>query len=57
MFVWLWIKRAIDKYDFKENIDYIRMDMNVPSTGGIAQDAYIVTIDMAKELCMVSNTE
>ena len=47
-----WIKSAIDKYDFIENEDYITIDMNVEGTKD-----YIVTLDMAKELCMVSNTE
>ena len=48
-----WIKSAIDKYDFIEKEDYICFDMNVEGT--LAQ-TYIVTLDMAKELCMVSNT-
>ena len=47
-----WIKSAIDKYDFIENEDYITIDTNVE---GVKD--YIVTLDMAKELCMVSNTE
>lgn len=46
-----WIKSAIDKYDFIENEDYITIDMNVEGTKD-----YIVTLDMAKELCLVSNT-
>lgn len=47
-----WIKSAIDKYDFIENEDYITIDMDVEGVKN-----YIVTLDMAKELCMVSNTE
>jgi anti-repressor protein len=49
-----WIKRAIEKYDFIEGEDF------VVSKNGIGSNAfidYIVSIDMAKELCMVSNTE
>lgn len=46
-----WILRAIEKYDFEENVDYSKMS----SENSKAID-YIVTLDMAKELCMVSNT-
>jgi len=46
-----WINRAIEKYDFEENFDYSKM-----SNGTSRGIDYIVTIDMAKELCMVSNT-
>jgi|GEM_PF-340896 len=57
-----WIKRAINKYDFIENIDYIRSELSLPKNGerdlsGLqGKIDYIVTLDMAKELCMVSNT-
>lgn len=47
-----WIQRAIEKYDFEENIDF-----NIFVKPNNNQKDYIVTIDMAKELCMVSNTE
>ena len=47
-----WIKTAIEKYDFIQNEDFLAIDMDVEG----AKD-YIVTLDMAKELCMVSNTE
>jgi phage anti-repressor protein len=46
-----WIKSAIDKYDFVQNEDYITIDTDVE---GIKD--YIVSLDMAKELCLVSNT-
>ena len=49
-----WIKRAIEKYDFVEDEDF------TVSKNGIGTNAfinYIVTLDMAKELCMVSNTQ
>ena len=47
-----WIKTAIEKYDFIQNEDFLSIDTDVEG----AKD-YIVTLDMAKELCMVSNTE
>jgi anti-repressor protein len=48
-----WIKTAIDKYDFIEGEDFtIHKFVN----GRATQSDYIVTLDMAKELCMVSNT-
>ena len=47
-----WIKSAIEKYDFVQNEDYITIDTDVE---GVKD--YIVSLDMAKELCMVSNTE
>ena len=50
------IQRAIEKYDFEESEDFIPMDIDV-SGNGIMEKTYIVTIDMAKELCMVSNTQ
>lgn len=46
-----WIKSAIDKYDFVQNEDYITIDTDVE---GVKD--YIVSLDMAKELCLVSNT-
>lgn len=47
-----WINRAIEKYDFEENVDYSKM-----SNGTARGIDYIVSMDMAKELCMVSNTQ
>lgn len=51
-----WIKRAIEKYDFKENIDFSILKSANPN-GGIDKIDYIVTIDMAKELAMLENNE
>lgn len=45
-----WIQRAIEKYDFEENIDYSKM-----SNGTSRGIDYIVTLDMAKELAMLEN--
>lgn len=51
-----WINRAIEKYSFEENVDYSKM--SIPQNGNPKPIIeYIVTLDMAKELCMVSNTE
>jgi len=47
-----WINRSIEKYDFEENVDYSKM-----SNGTSRGIDYIVSMDMAKELCMVSNTK
>lgn len=47
-----WIKRAIEKYDFEENIDFVKFDK--PQNN---QKDYIVTLDMAKELAMLENNE
>lgn len=49
-----WIKRAIEKYDFEENIDFSILKSGNPN-GGISIIDYIVTLDMAKELCMLEN--
>ena len=49
-----WINRAIEKYDFEENVDYSKM--STPNPKGQTIIDYIVTLDMAKELCMVSTT-
>ena len=48
-----WIKLAIEKYDFIDREDFtVHKFVN----GKATQKDYIVTLDMAKELCMVSNT-
>ena len=47
-----WIKRAIEKYDFVENEDYAVLKNG---NGNNAFIEYIVTLDMAKELCMLEN--
>ena len=53
-----WVKRCIDKYDFVENTDYsILRSVENHSTGATTKIDYIVTLDMAKELAMISDTE
>ena len=49
-----WIKLCIEKYDFIKDVDYITLDMKV---GATSYYDYIVSMDMAKELCMVSDSE
>ena len=65
-----WIKGRISKYDFEENVDFITVWYNAKN--GVAMEyngnnnsmkalggtiSYLVTIDMAKELCMIENNE
>jgi phage anti-repressor protein len=50
-----WIKRAISKYDFKENIDYVCFLKNEKAGNNAISKEYIVTMDMAKELAMLEN--
>jgi len=49
----MWIQRAIEKYDFEENIDFTTI-ITDPKSG---KRDFVVSIDMAKELCMVSDTQ
>lgn len=59
-----WVKRTIDKYDFIESEDYVRYVSTSLGNSEVKKGLslrgkktnYIVTLDMAKELCMVSNT-
>ena len=56
-----WIKNRISKYGFEEYEDYTIINLaskNLePSWGGNNRVDYIITTDMAKELCMVENNE
>lgn len=49
-----WIKNRITKYGFIENQDYIKTTRKV---GNATAYDYHITLDMAKELCMVENNE
>ena len=53
-----WIKQRIDKYKFLENQDFVKLN-NFVIVGNLKrpQIDYYLTIDMAKELCMVENNE
>lgn len=49
----MWIQRAIEKYGFEEGVDFtIHKFVN----GKATQQDFIVTLDMAKELCMVDDS-
>ena len=56
-----WIKNRINKYGFEENEDYTIVNLahqnGGASWGGNNRVDYIITTDMAKELCMVENNE
>jgi anti-repressor protein len=56
-----WIARRIKKYGFEENQDFTLVTQkrvtNNPKNPYTEQKDYIVTIDMAKELCMVENND
>jgi len=66
-----WIKDRIEKYDFVENLDYFIAfakfgdGLNAQKTGKIIDaktgkilpKEYVVSVDMAKELAMVENSE
>ncbi|EAL4034012.1 phage antirepressor Ant [Campylobacter coli] len=49
-----WIKNRISHYNFIENQDYI---IELVYTKGRPRKEYYVTLDMAKELCMVENNK
>ena len=49
-----WIRNRIEQYEFIENQDYIKQTV---LTGGRPKIDYHITLDMAKELCMVENNE
>lgn len=52
-----WIKGRIDKYDFIESEDYAITNSfhQNGGKGGRPEKDYIITTDMAKELCMIEN--
>lgn len=50
-----WIRRRVENYGFKRNQDfYLKMSK---STGGRKGKSYLLTLDMAKELCMIENND
>lgn len=56
-----WIKQRISKYGFEENVDFTIVNLASQnceaSWGGSNKLDYIITVDMAKELCMVENND
>ena len=53
-----WIKNRIEKYEFIENQDFIKLHkkMELSKTGQVAIE-YFVSVGMAKELAMVENND
>ena len=53
-----WIQERINKYGFVENQDYEVFKENLKnSNGGRSRKEYALSLDMAKELCMIENNE
>ena len=53
-----WIKNRIEKYGFVENQDYeVFQNFMKNPNGGRPLTEYAISIDMAKELCMIENNE
>ena len=55
-----WIKQRIDKYKFLKNQDFFTFHKFVKrgeNNLGNKSLEYYITVDMAKELCMVENNE
>ena len=56
-----WMTNRIKKYGFEEKIDFILvtkiLETNNPKNPTTKEKDYIITVDMAKELCMVENNE
>lgn len=58
-----WFRNRINKYGFQENIDYCCLAKTLATqtdTGRVGSSSYIdhyISLDMAKELCMVENNE
>jgi len=51
-----WIKQRIEQYSFIENQDYTSFDKFVKrEIGSSTRIEYALTLDMAKELCMIEN--
>jgi phage anti-repressor protein len=51
-----WIRRRIDGYGFEEGTDYFTKQCSTLSGGSKRKD-YLITLDMAKELCMLENND
>ena len=56
-----WITKRITKYGFEKNQDFILVTQkkvtNNKKNQYTEQKDYVITVDMAKELCMVENNE
>ena len=51
-----WIRRRIDGYGFEEGTDFFAKQCSTLSGGSKRKD-YLITLDMAKELCMLENND
>ena len=53
-----WIKQRIIQYEFIENIEFVKI-RNFTKVGNLKRPQldYYIKIDMAKELCMIENTD
>ena len=54
-----WIKQRIKKYEFVENEDFITFHNFVKREGNLGSKTieYYLTIDTAKEICMIENNQ
>lgn len=53
-----WIRNRIEKYGFVENQDFSSFDNFVKrEKGSSVRKEYALSLDMAKELCMIENNE
>jgi phage anti-repressor protein len=66
-----WVKDRIEKYDFVEDLDYFtsipqfgdgfdgsnKGKITDPKTGKVVAREYVISVDMAKELAMIENSE
>lgn len=53
-----WMKYRIEQYGFVENQDFeVFHNFGKNSNGGRPTDVYAISLDMAKELCMVENND
>lgn len=55
---WDWITYRIEHYGFVREIDYlVFLENQLNPSGGRTPNIYILTLDMAKELCMLERTD
>lgn len=52
-----WIKGRIEKYEFKENEDFIVTFTKIGERKNVVRHDYYLTIDTGKELCMIENND
>lgn len=50
-----WVSNRVEKYGFVENTDFVAISKNLENGGRLIE--YHISLDMAKELCMVENNE